>query len=126
MPHASVHYYISIILNLEEDITDPDDLVYALHIPKNGIALSRWYSYLLILIYPSLIHVPDDIDVLNRGKPLDDKIHFNTKVFHRDDLSSPWTLTYAANFSRNYKCSSEFFRLICAIAHPAIKIFGKN
>ena len=95
----------------EEDIEHPDDLVYSLHIPKNGIALSRWYSYLLILIYPNLIHVPDEIDRLNRGKPLDKKIYFNAKVFHRDDLSSPWELGHAANFSRNYKCESRSLQI---------------
>mgnify|MGYP006944951358 CR=1 FL=1 len=31
-------------------------------------------------------------------------MHFDAKIFYRDDLSGPWIKSYESNFSRNYLC----------------------
>merc|ERR1712130_311477 len=85
----------------------PTDIVHALHLPKNGDSLSRWFSYLLILVYPNLDEVAEIADPM-ASSPTDEKIFFDATIFYRDDVNEIWKTAphLNANFSRNYKCET--------------------
>lgn len=100
-----------------KSMLQPHQVIHALHIPKNTESLSRWWSYLLILIYPTLEFVPEIQDGYGHGKPTDDKIYFEAKIFYRNDLSEPWKLSYEANFSRNYQCEGSGVEYECQPMH---------
>jgi len=49
-----------------------ENIVFSLHIPVNGEALTRWYSYMLVLLYPELKSL---------AKPNATKIWFDRKMY---------------------------------------------
>lgn len=77
-----------------------EEVVLSLHIPVNGVTLTRWFSYLLVLVYPELT---------SAVKPNSTRIHFDAKFYHRNDPNEKWTLGHKKNFSRRYNCEETQF-----------------
>lgn len=72
-----------------------ENIVFSLHIPVNGEALTRWFSYMLVLLYPELKSV---------AKPNATQIWFDAKFYHRDNPNEKWSLSHKKHFQRNYNC----------------------
>ena len=69
---------------------------------KQNQALSRWKSFLKVLLYPAL-KIPE-----HEGQiPSDKKLFIEAKIGFRNGLSEPWKLLHAANISRPYDCNKD-------------------
>ena len=69
---------------------------------KQNQVLSRWKSFLKVLLYPAL-KIPE-----NEGHiPSDKKLFIEAKIGFRNGLSEPWKLLHAANISRPYDCTKD-------------------
>ena len=69
---------------------------------KQNQVLSRWKSFLKVLLYPAL-KIPE-----NEGHiPSDKKLFIEAKIGFRNGLSEPWKLLHSANISRPYDCIKD-------------------
>ena len=72
-----------------------ENIVFSLHIPVNGETLTRWFSYMLVLLYPELKSL---------AKPNATQIWFDAKFYHRNNPNEKWSLSHKKHFQRNYNC----------------------